>query len=99
MLLNVCRSLYDENLSSVTGNIILSHLKKVTTEQNRPAVFKRAGELFNRITRGRYELILEEKGEPSFRAFDTKNREGLSLGDIVYRNPYPATAIGKARFY
>ncbi len=74
--------LYDENMSSLTGHLIVNHLKKVSTEQNRPAVFRRASELLNRITKGRYELRLEEKGDPSFRAFDTKTRTGHSLNQL-----------------
>ena len=76
------RRLYEENLSSVTGHLIVSNLKKITSEQNRPAVFKRAGALLNRITRGRYELRLEEREEPAFRAFDTKNRIGQTLSEL-----------------
>ncbi len=74
--------LYEENLSSVTGHLIVDRLRKVTTEQNRPAVFRKASVLLGRITRGRYELRLEEKGEPAFRAFDTRDRIGLTLGEL-----------------
>jgi len=74
--------LFDVNLASVTGNLIAEHLTKETSEQNRPAVFKRAGELLNRITMGRYELKLRENGEPAFRAYDTMNSSGLNLSEL-----------------
>jgi len=74
--------LYESNLSSITGNLIIDQLKKETREQNRPKVFKRANELLNRITNGRYELILEEKGEPAFKAYDTVLRLGQDLTEI-----------------
>ena len=74
--------LFRENLSSATGNLIVDQLKLVTSEQNRPGVYKRAGELLNRITCGRYELRLEEKDDPAFQAYDTKYRIVQALGEL-----------------
>ena len=74
--------LFERNLNSITGQLVIDHLKKETREQNRPRVFKRANVLFNRITQGRYELVLGEKGEPSFRAYDTVQKLGQELGEL-----------------
>lgn len=80
--LNNLEQLYESNLSSITGNLINDQLKKETSEQNRPKVFKRANELLNRITNGRYELRLEDKKEPAFRVYDTVLRLGQDLNEI-----------------
>ena len=74
--------LFERNLASITGQLVVDHLKKETREQNRPRVFKRANELFSRITQGRYELVLGEKDEPSFRAYDTVQKLGQELGEL-----------------
>ena len=80
--LNDLEQLYENNLSSITGKLIIDQLKKETREQNRPKVFKRANEIFNRITNGRYELKLEERDEPSFKAFDTVLKFGQNLSEL-----------------
>jgi len=80
--LNSLEQLYENNLCSVTGNLIISQLKKETREQNRPKVFKRANEILNKITNGRYELRLEEKEEPTFKAYDTILKLGQDLSEI-----------------
>ena len=74
--------LYQTNLASLTGNILVEQLKKETQEENQTPVFKRANELFSRITRGRYELRVEEKGEPLFKAFDTVLNLGQHLDEL-----------------
>ena len=56
---------YQQNLSSLTGHILVEELKKESHEQNQTPVAKRANELFNRITRGRYKIQIEEKDIPS----------------------------------
>ena len=80
--LNSLEQLYESNLSSITGSLIMNQLKKETREQNRPKVFKRANEIFNKITNGRYELILEEKEDPTFKAYDTILKLGQNLSEI-----------------
>lgn len=74
--------LYENNLSSITGKLIVDLLKNETREKNRPKVFKRANELFNRITKGQYELRLEEKALPAFKAYDTILRIGQDLDKL-----------------
>ncbi|MGM0530685.1 MAG: hypothetical protein ACQER7_04980 [Bacteroidota bacterium] len=75
-------SLYESNLAAFTGKLLVGRLKQETKEQNRPAVFMRAKELFNRITSGRYELMLDEQNEATFRAMDTVLREGQDLSEL-----------------
>ena len=80
--LDQLEGLYQNNLASLTGKILVDQLKQETRERNRPAVFKRANELFNRITSGRYELMLGESEEASFRAFDTVMNLGQDLSEL-----------------
>ncbi|MFO8236011.1 MAG: hypothetical protein R6U04_11480 [Bacteroidales bacterium] len=77
--LNDLEELYKSNLSSHTGNLIVNHLKQQAREHNQTSVFKRANDLFNRITKGRYELRIEEGNNPVFRAYDTVIAQGQSL--------------------
>ncbi|MDD4148558.1 MAG: hypothetical protein PHE33_00865, partial [Bacteroidales bacterium] len=74
--------LYESNLSSAAGDLIINQLKKETRNQNRPLVFKRANEILNKITNGRYELLLGEDGEPNFKAYDTVLRLGQNLSEL-----------------
>lgn len=74
--------LRENNLSSLTGKLLIDQLKNETREQNRPKVFKNANEIFNRITKGQYELRLEEKESPSFKAYDTVLKLGQDLNEL-----------------
>jgi len=76
------KDLYESNLSSITGHLLVEQLKETTREQNQTPVFKRANELFGRITRGRYQLRLEENGEPVFKALDTVLNQGQHLEEL-----------------
>ena len=71
--------LYQQNLSTTTGAILMEELKKETQNENRPKIFRRANSIFNRITNGRYELDLNNQGSSGFRAFDTVLRLGQAL--------------------
>lgn len=71
---------YQNNLSSMTGNLISRKLKQISREHNGSAVFERANQLFNRITNGRYELLLDEGDNIAFKAYDTVNCQGQELG-------------------
>lgn len=74
--------LYTKNLSLITGDLIVDHLKQTSQTQNRPKVFRQANVFFNKITGGRYELLLEDKGAGVFRAYDTVLRSGQDLKEL-----------------
>ncbi|REL37756.1 hypothetical protein DYD21_08215 [Rhodohalobacter sp. SW132] len=76
------KNLYEQNLSKLTGRLLVDKVKERMREQNRPKVFKEANRLFNRITKGRYELRIEENDESVFRAYDTVDKEGRSLDEL-----------------
>ena len=80
--LDELEALYEQNLSSVTGKLLVERLKQETREHNYPAVFNRANQLFNSITGGRYELMLHGQDEPAFTALDTVLREGQQLTEL-----------------
>jgi uncharacterized protein YhaN len=80
--LDELEALYEQNLSSVTGKLLVDRLKRDTREHNHPAVFNRANQLFNRITGGRYELMLHGQDEAAFTALDTVLREGQQLSEL-----------------
>lgn len=74
--------LYETNLASNTGNLILEQLKKENQEQNQTKLFIRANELLGIITHGRYELLIEGHDNPVFKAKDTITKQGLELSEI-----------------
>ncbi|WP_340103699.1 ATP-binding protein [Rhodohalobacter sp. 8-1] len=76
------RDHYEENLQKITGRLLADTIKEEMREQNRPKVFKEASRLFNRITKGRYELRMDEKDEPEFIAFDTVENIGKNLDQL-----------------
>lgn len=72
----------EANARRVTGAILAEFLQRETRDSTRPAVFRRARELFARITYGRYRLELEEGERAQFRAFDTLKEIGQSLDEL-----------------
>ena len=80
--LNDLEQLYENNLSSITGKLIIDQLKEQTRDKNRPEVFKRAKVLFSKITRGRYRLILDDGAPVSFKAYDTISNLGQNLSEL-----------------
>ena len=75
--------LYESNLSAVTGQLILNSLMKTLGDENQPAVYRRAKDIFSRVTHGRYSLIPPVAGEAAaFRADDTVQGWGLSLNEL-----------------
>ncbi len=80
--LNEVEKLYETNLSSRTGNLILDQLKKETNSKNNSEIFKRANELLNLITHGRYKMEIIGQNDPVFRAIDNVLNQGLDLSEI-----------------
>ena len=73
----------EADLRSMVGAMISRHVQRRARDQHRPEVFRRAGTLFTRVTRGRYELRLEEGDTaPTFRAFDTVAGMGRALEEL-----------------
>ena len=73
---------YLSTITSITGDLIVNSLKKKTQEHSNSKVFKRSNELFNKITRGHYELILDDSEGGSFRAKDTILNQGQPLDHL-----------------
>ncbi|HZX11206.1 MAG TPA: hypothetical protein VFG01_09710, partial [Acidobacteriota bacterium] len=55
--------LYESNVSSVAGKLLVDQLKSKIKKQNRPPVIQRAKELFNRITKGKYEIDTDDRDQ------------------------------------
>jgi uncharacterized protein YhaN len=75
------RSRREREYEAVTAGVLVAYVKRETAEQTRPAVFRRARDLFARITHGKYELLLDEEGS-TFRARDTITGLGHSLDEL-----------------
>ncbi|HHW82069.1 MAG TPA: hypothetical protein GX746_10320 [Bacteroidales bacterium] len=73
---------YLDTMTAITGDVIVNGLKKKTQEHSRSKVFNRANELFNKITRGRYQLILDDAEGGRFRAKDTVLNLGQPLDHL-----------------
>lgn len=69
----------DEDAAAMVGHTLVEHLSAATAEASRPAVFRRAQSLLTQITRGRYELLIDDA---TFRAKDTVRERGLALDEL-----------------
>ncbi|MBD1365143.1 AAA family ATPase [Mucilaginibacter sp. ZT4R22] len=76
------QQVYDDNLSALTGSLLISHLEKEGGERNSSNVLKRGNQLFNKITSGRYELRINNMAQLDFLAYDHILHEGQSLNQL-----------------
>lgn len=76
------RAVRDRDGRSALAAALVSYVERVSRNQQRPEVFHRASALFTSITRGRYELRLEEGDLPAFRAFDTQRERLQPLDEL-----------------
>jgi len=79
---NDLENLHKRNMEYITGDLLIDKLKKETEQQNQPKVFKRANELFNHITNGRYSLLVTNNNGSVFRAIDSVSEQSLNLDEI-----------------
>lgn len=70
---------YEKNLAALTGSLIGSKLKETSRASRNSDVFERANRLFNRITNGRYELLIDDTNAAAFKALDTASNQGQDL--------------------
>lgn len=65
------------------GHAVLEWLRDEATEKTQPPVLQRASEVFGRITRGRYELRVDDSGRtPALAAWDTLHETRKSLDEL-----------------
>jgi energy-coupling factor transporter ATP-binding protein EcfA2 len=77
------KELYENNLASVTGQLLLLGLKQTLSDEHQPAVYRRAKSIFSRITHGRYELLPPAASDTTgFRAFDNVANWGYWLDEL-----------------
>ena len=73
----------DVDYELVAGNQLADFLARKERERERPAVFRRAQELFVDITHGHFQLDIDDRsGTPAFRAVDTRQQRGLTLDEL-----------------
>ena len=74
---------YEENLSAITGHLLVETLREETRETQYPEVFKKAEAHFVSITGGKYKLdISNHENNTVFRALDVSNQEYLQLDQL-----------------
>ncbi|MDA3912340.1 MAG: hypothetical protein PF448_13385 [Bacteroidales bacterium] len=74
---------YEENLSAITGHLLVEALREETRETQYPEVFKKAESHFVSITGGKYKLdVSNYDNKMAFRAFDVSNQEYLQLDQL-----------------
>ena len=79
---NELESLFEQNLASVTGQLIHDEILMEVRENTMPEVFAKANEHFVAITQGRYKLIIDHTGDGAFRALDTNLGKGQELDEL-----------------
>jgi hypothetical protein len=72
----------ETDYAKLTGQILADHLQAVNSPENQSEVFKRARELFTLITRGEFELRIDQTEPPSFQAIDRVNEEEKELEEL-----------------
>jgi len=74
---------YEENLSAITGHLLVETLREETRETQYPEVFKLAESYFVNITGGKYKLDISNFDNTIvFRAFDITNQNYLQLDQL-----------------
>jgi uncharacterized protein YhaN len=76
------QQVYEDNLTALTGSLLISHLEKEGGERNSSNVLKRGNQLFNKITNGRYELKINDLAQLDFLAYDHQLHEGQNLDQL-----------------
>lgn len=76
------RDVRERDARGAIADLLVEHVRREAREEQLPAVFLGARELFGRITRGRYTLELTDGPEPEFRAIDNVARRGRSLDQL-----------------
>jgi len=76
------REARDRDVDAVVAGVLVDFLQRATRDQHRPDVFRRARDLFARITRGRYRLDFDDGEPPAFRAYDTTAGIGRALDEL-----------------
>ena len=74
--------LYENNLASVTGNLLVNKLHETRQTRSKSKVYNKAGKLFSRITNGRYELRISDINKAAFLAYDTNAQQGQALEEL-----------------
>jgi hypothetical protein len=75
--------LYQENAGTIIGDLLVKHLKADLGEKNMPEVFEQAKKLFKKITKNRYELVVDSEHDVAeFRAKDLRDGAGRSLDEL-----------------
>lgn len=72
----------DRDAERAVGAALVGQLLAATRDEQRPAVFHRARELFLDVTRDRYRLDLDDGDEPAFFAHDTESGLGHPLHEL-----------------
>ncbi|HWV58615.1 MAG TPA: hypothetical protein VNZ57_14260 [Longimicrobiales bacterium] len=67
---------------AAVASVLVDYVQSVTRESHLPQVFRRARELFTRITHGRYRLDFAPGNPPVFRATETSTGIGRALDEL-----------------
>lgn len=77
------REIRDRDAAGFVAAELIRFVEEESRNQHRPEVFHRASRLFATITRGRYELRLDdEAGQAAFRAWDTERQRTQPLEEL-----------------
>jgi energy-coupling factor transporter ATP-binding protein EcfA2 len=79
--LRACRA---RDIRALVGDALVAEVQRKTRDEHRPAVFRRARDLFGVMTSGRYRLEFggEDEDGSSFRAFDTTTVRGQAMNEL-----------------
>lgn len=73
---------FQKNLSSITGKLIVDELEEEFRDKVQHPVLEKASARLNRISKGRYRLLLDRRERNAFRAYDTHHGKGQPLSEL-----------------
>jgi len=76
------REARERDLHALLTHTLAEFVQRASRDHHRPQVFRRARELFARITHGRYRLDFDDGDPPAFRAYDETTGTGHSLDEL-----------------
>ncbi len=76
------RQIRDRDAKGAIASVLVDYVEQAARNDQRPEVFHRANALFTQVTRGRYQLLLDDRVDPGFRALDTQLEQSLALEEL-----------------
>ncbi len=77
------KDMYIDNLSKITGFLIIDKLKSINKQKQQPEILRRANDILKKITKGVYEIRISENTEkPLFMGHDLERNRSFPVEEL-----------------